>query len=64
MGEEHEDLMIACETAKAMWDLLTALHNTSSETSELELMQKFHECSLNSNKTMIAYLARTVDIVR
>ena len=25
MGEEHEDLMIACETAKAMWDLLAAL---------------------------------------
>ena len=47
-----------------MWDLLAALHNTSSETRKLELMQKFHECSLNSDETMMVYLARTLDIVR
>ena len=48
MDEEHEDLLVACATAKEMWDLLFALHDEISQVNKMDLMEKYHACQTDS----------------
>lgn len=50
--------LITCETAKQIWDNLKNMYDQKSAHSKLLLRQKFHECRMNSNETVIEFVTR------
>lgn len=45
--------LITCVTAKDMWDKLIAIHERTSETNKLLLMQKFHEYRMDTSDSVV-----------
>ena len=57
MTDELSNLL-TCETAKAMWDKLTLLHEERSGSNKNLLLQRFHQCKMESTDTVIQFISK------
>ena len=57
---DHTQLenLLTCTTAAEMWSTLCSIHELTSETNKLLLLQKFHEYRMSANDTAVQHVAR------
>lgn len=52
------ECLITCVTAKEMWDKLIAIHERTSASNKLLLLQKFHDYRMNSSDSVVSHIAK------
>lgn len=63
---EHAQLesLLTCRTAKDMWDKLSQIHEQTSASNKLLLMQKFIEYRMEVSDSMIQHVTKIQNLVR
>lgn len=58
------ECLITCATAKEMWDKLIAIHDRTSASNKLFLLQKFHDYRMNTSDSVISHVAKIQNLAR
>lgn len=53
MEETQLQCVLNCDSAKAMWDRLSLIHEQKSISNKLALLQKFHEYKMNGSDSVV-----------
>lgn len=64
MVDSEAENFLGCDTAAGMWKSMQAIHEERSETGKLTLLQKFYQCSLEGNESVVVYTTRLQNIAR
>lgn len=58
VAESILEILINCDTSKAIWDKLKLLHDQSAHESVHHVQQRFYECKMDSTDTIATFLGK------
>ena len=58
------NMLLACETSKAMWDKLCSVHERKTESNKLNLSQQFHAYRMDPKDSVIQHVAKVQNMAR